>query len=264
MITTKLHTYHFYIDEPGQKEAYENLKLKLLHNKRMHAWPYDAKMYTSGDIELETKCIFDNQWNSSETSPTNPNARVFDWRSDASPGLNKSLRRGHYLEITQDMFKIRDETYKCGYCGAYYHLPEQTFCNKCLDSEYLETDNLPLLRLQRVSSEKRRPKLTQSELDYLMPIFVKQQTTGKDSRNAKALRKQRENLVSDYKKTIKNATAERDGFLWLMDNKVNINNCIYYKHTGIFTFGWRKSVAEEVKSALLDILSEFPFEYEIK
>ena len=52
--------------------------------------------------------------------------------------------------------------------------------------------------------------------------------------------------------------------VWLLDRNINAENCIYYSHTRKFCFGWRNPVSESVKSALLDVLVEFPFDYEIK
>ena len=49
-----------------------------------------------------------------------------------------------------------------------------------------------------------------------------------------------------------------------MDHGVSIDNCIYYSHTGRFGFGWREPVGQAVYSALVDVLCEFPFDYDIK
>mgnify|MGYP000721086373 CR=1 FL=1 len=60
------------------------------------------------------------------------------------------------------------------------------------------------------------------------------------------------------------AKAEHDGMIWLMDHGISIDNVIYYNHTGKFSFGWRTPLAKDVVSRILDVISEFPFAYEIK
>jgi hypothetical protein len=44
----------------------------------------------------------------------------------------------------------------------------------------------------------------------------------------------------------------------------DIDNVIYYTHTGKFGFGWRTPLDAAEVSALLDIITEFPYLYEIK
>lgn len=83
--------------------------------------------------------------------------------------------------------------------------------------------------------------------------------------NYAALRaKKRKEIVDQCDKTIRDETIERDGKLWLFDQGLDMENVIYYKHRDIFTFGWREKVSEAEASKILDVISEFPFEYEIK
>ena len=65
-------------------------------------------------------------------------------------------------------------------------------------------------------------------------------------------------------KKLAKAKAEFEGFKWLLDRDINIENCIYYDHKAIFSFGWRTALAESVKSALTKELKAFPFDYELK
>ena len=111
--------------------------------------------------------------------------------------------------------------------------------------------------------ESRAP-LTEAERGALMPRYVDRQTTGADSRNARKLAEQRARLIKDYADTVAKAKAEHDGMIWLMDHGISIDNVIYYNHTGKFSFGWRTPLAKDVVSRILDVISEFPFAYEIK
>jgi hypothetical protein len=57
-------------------------------------------------------------------------------------------------------------------------------------------------------------------------------------------------------------TIKRDGYVWLIENKIPTDNAIYYGHTGRWAFGWRKTFPEDLKGRMLDVLSEFPFDYD--
>jgi hypothetical protein len=230
-----------------------------------------AEGVTSEPVELEAKHIFGNQWNEADAEGKT-GRRLFDWfelaRFDGYP-----VKAGHWLEITPAMAEARRQTLRCGYCGAQYgplHAapPADGFCAACLDSEHLKPDDLYLLRVLPVAECERprfqRPNLTEGERAALMPRYVERQTTGTDSRANAKRQKQRADVLKKYEAETTAATAERDGMLWLWDHGVSLDNVIYYSHTGKFSFGWRSPVADEVKAALLDLLCEFPFPYEIK
>ena len=69
------------------------------------------------EVELETKHLFDNQWNSAPGTGGSENGwRLFDWCEPIYPNAN--LRTGYWLEQTDEMKAIRSNTAKCGYCGA--------------------------------------------------------------------------------------------------------------------------------------------------
>lgn len=65
-------------------------------------------------------------------------------------------------------------------------------------------------------------------------------------------------------KHIKNESIELEGKIWLIERGLPIDNAIYYTHTGRWCFGWRQELTPEDRSALLDVLSEFPYEYDLK
>lgn len=52
------------------------------------------------------------------------------------------------------------------------------------------------------------------------------------------------------------------GKIWLLDRGLPTDNAIYYGHTGRWAFGWRKEIAPEVRSLMLDHLAEFPYDYD--
>lgn len=262
-LQTKIHTYKFDVGNPEEKKQYLALRERLQSDGRdffnVLAMPgKDRLTFDSPDIELETSCLFSNQWN------TACGKRVFDWYEAIYP--NRKIKEGHYLEITDEMRAIRQTTLVCGYCGRNYpNGTAGTFCKSCLDSEYLKETDLHLLRLLPVAYKfSDRDPLTDTERVELLPQYVARQTIGNDSRAVKAKLRTRQNVEKKYCEKRDANESEYAGMVWLLDRNINTENCIYYSHTGKFCFGWRNPVSASVKSALLDILVEFPFEYEIK
>jgi hypothetical protein len=215
------------------------------------------------EIELETKHLFANQSN------TTDGRRVFDhWEEVFHNG--SPCKMGHWMEITPEIAKLRAETLSCGYCGNHYGLchepaPADGFCDACLDKPYLTEGYLLMLRLMPVSAGyvERQP-LTEEELAAIMPRYIERQTTGHDSRAAKARAAQLVAIIKEYKEKTEAAKTKHDGMLWLWERNINLDNVIYYSHTDKFSFGWREPVSVAVKDRLLQIMSEFPFGYEIK
>lgn len=268
---TKLHHFHFdSSDHPGYKAMID----KIEANKEgrgcwMNSWgsrPYDySEGNSTEEVELESTHLFSNQWN--EADKPGSGRRLFDWYQEYT---DLKFRRGHWLEITPEMAAARRETYKCGYCGAQYGpfhkpLPVGPFCLACLDSPYLKPTGLILLRLRPIiEPQADLPELTDAERAELMPLYVERQTTDSDSRAKKARDSERDDVQAKFAKASEAAIAERDGMMWLWNHGLSLSNVIYYSHTSTFSFGWHSPVSPEVRSKLLDLLSEFPFEYEIK
>lgn len=267
---TTIHYYRFNTENIEEAQAYAALCEQLRATPGRGHWLHvladttdrsrTRKHGESEMVELETNYFFSNQWNTAEPH----NQRVFDWYEGIYP--NRHIRAGHYLDITPEMIELRDNTHVCGYCGKLE--PAQrgyVFCPHCLGSAYLKETELHLLRMLPVSQENRkRPELTQAERDHLLPLYIEAQTREGHERANKRAKETRARLEREYHKTLENAEDKYNGFIWLMDHDVNIDNCIYYDHAGKFSFGWRNPVSEAVKSQLLDVLCEFPYDYEIK
>lgn len=270
LITTTLHYYCFpsgldprYIELVGKLTK---MHLRCFHvitqrdymNKVRELVPnYKIDMGTcGGEVKLEPQHLFADQWNG-ET------LRLHDWYEVYDPQLHNKV--GYWLEQTEEMAAYRRDWFACGYCGEQYHKPTQQFCGKCLDSSYLEKKDLHLLRLLPVNATRgERGELSSDELAALLPLYIERQTQGKDSRAVAKREAKRKSVIADCAKEIEQATIERDGFLWFLDRNVNVDNLIYYPHANKFSFGWQQPVSAEVESALLEIISEFPFQYEIK
>lgn len=271
---TTIHTYKFDISNPAEKTAYAELcaKLKSQGLKCFETWGSGAGHYfpfaahDGETIELETESLFNNQWNADISGK---GWRVFDWAQDyMTQGMNKSLKRGHYLAITEEMTAIRRDTKACGYCGKKT-LENYKFCPHCLDGEYLTEDQLNLLRMAPIcDSDKPRPKLTKAESEYILPLYRNAQLHGTSERGKARIEKAKQEIESTYKAKVKAAKAERDGQRWVIANCPNmLQNHIYYSHTGMHCFGWRNNgLSKEQASILREIMEKAPFpaEFEIK
>jgi hypothetical protein len=118
--------------------------------------------------------------------------------------------------------------------------------------------------LMPVSFNRSRKLLTKDESAILAPLYIERQTVGSSSRAVAKRNRQRQDAIDKAAESIKSAEDKRDGVLWLLDHNFDVDNVIYYKHTNRFCFGWRSPLEEAVADRLLQIISEFPFDYEIK
>ncbi len=270
-IQTIAHAYHFNTRNANELAVYNELKksLSAMGLKCFKTWGGNSHYMPKIDnltIDLETSSLFDNQWN---TSPipgiTDKGLRVFDWAQDyPAGGLSIYIKRGHWLEQNSEMRDIRANTHKCRYCGAME--PAQKgyiFCPHCLDSAYLKKSDLHLTRMKAISDKSECVELSQAEKDYLYPLYVSAQMYGATARGKARIIKARADILAECEKSISKATIKRDGLIWLMDNGLSNENVIYYDHTNKFTFGWRTKLDADTVSAILDVISEFPFPYEI-
>ena len=76
------------------------------------------------------------------------------------------------------------------------------------------------------------------------------------------LKKDHAKKILKLKQDVINAKKELKAFQWLVKNNIDINNCIYYDHKDVFSFGWRETI--ENKPALIEALKEFPYKYEVR
>lgn len=259
-IKSYLHTYYYNLDNQEDRKAYSLLVERLTKDRKCFSCipSRDGRSPDAGPIEIETKHLFSNQYN------TTSGFRVFDWFEKVYE--YKAIKEGHYIDLTEELQELKRNTLVCGFCGHQEPAAKgNVFCDQCLDSEYLKESEIHLLRLKPVMySWPKRDPLTEAEKAWLMPQYTERQFTGKSSRNAQKLLQQRKELKEKYDKETLAAREEYDGLTWLMDRRVSIDNVIYYSHIRKFSFGWRFPVSEDVKNRLLDALVEFPFAYEIK
>lgn len=272
-IRTVIRAYHFDTRDDAQKQQWAALKARLQASgaDMFETWGgsshYDfVKDIDGQSIELETEHLFDNQWNTAPIAgKSDKGLRVFDWAKDYPINFSKHIKKGHYLELTDEMKEARRNRKKCGYCGRQEEAQRGTvFCEACRDSEYLEEKDLHLTRMRYVTDRGNAPPLTEAERAYLLPLYRDAQLHGSTEGGKARLAQQRKSIEKELTSTTVKAKTKHDGLLWLLDHGVKIDNVIYYDHLNRFSFGWRTPVQESFKAELLDIISEFPFAYEIK
>lgn len=279
-LVTQIHYFYFNIDKPDQAAAYQELcdNMKAQGIECFETWGggshYDSDLGNGGGVvshpvTIETKHMFGEQWNTAPIGKDEKGRRVHNWAMNyhsRSMGTNERIKMGHYLTVTPEMTRLVTEILKCGYCG-HQHVDGE-FCPDCIGSEYLTEDTLHLTRLKPVKFNGKREPLTDDERTERMKLFTVAQTEGEATRMGQRLAKYRAKLKTEKDARINNAKTEFEAFTWLMDNglaKIAMDNCIFYQHTGRFCFGWKgNGLSNTVKNAILEKISEFPFEYDIK
>lgn len=127
-IQTILHHYCFNIENEEEKKVYNHLKEELAKTRNLfssisngQSETYKAyKRLDNTIIHLDAEWITNNQWNTKE------GFRVFDWSEPIYP--NRHIKEGIYLDITREMLELRNENWKCNYCGTILKVGNQ--CNK--------------------------------------------------------------------------------------------------------------------------------------
>lgn len=273
-IRTVLRTFNFDTRNPAENAAWQGLKTQLsaTHPRCMESSGGNSHFLGSRfnglSIELETAHVFDNQWNSAPiVGLSQEGYRLFDWALDACVGdTPKTRKRGHWLEQTVEMLEIRRNTYTCGYCG--HQEPAQkgnVFCPRCIGSEYLKESDLHLLRMVPAGESfgAKRAPLSDAEKAHLLPLYLHAQIYGNTERDMARIASARAAISARVEKAIADATAERDGFLWLLNRGYKTPNVIFNSHAGRFSFGWRQALSGDVLTQTQSIMAGFPFPFEI-
>jgi hypothetical protein len=269
-IKTRLHPYEFNLDNQEQNQAYLDLKDSIRHiqgsKEPMPALRHPAELLDNGvlELELELNHLFADQWNTAPGHGSKNGYRVFNWAENIYE--DKRIKRGYYLEITEEMREALRNTSACGYCGKQEPSAKGlVFCDKCLGSPYLKETELHLTRMRPINQDhKPREPLTEAEKAWLIPQYVEAQTIGRTEADKKRLKAEREAVEAKHTKALIAANEEHKGMMFLLDHGFRLDNVIYYSHTGRFCFGWRTPIGKETWARLNEILSEFPCSYDVK
>ena len=282
-IRAELVRYRFNIEDPSQRALWKSTceDLKSQGVKCFNVYPnperegrrytFDGEGMIATDVVLEAgdlRCAFDNQWNESGTD----GRRLFDWYEAIYP--NKNIKAGHFIRLNRTIINYRARVWKCGYCGVGYWSEDgsepQPYCTSCMGSKYLAEKDLHLLLLNPLDAKKRDRDLSEILRKFrgvegeMIARYRKEQTYASNSRDRARQIKDREDILHKYDVAVDNAKVERDGKLWFMDRGYNLDNLIFYTHTGRFCMGWRRQLTEDEASEWRRRLQDFPFDIYFK
>lgn len=165
-LSTILHAYSFDTRTPEGLAAWQAFKAERkasgapLFGPVYHGVREDLA-HDGATIELDPGAgninLFQDQWNA--TAAGGLGFRAFDWilhaeRSHRSQivGAPAGIKRGYWLEQTEEMRRLRADTLTCGYCGHKHPIADApAFCPACIGSEYLTPADFPLTRLAPVA-----------------------------------------------------------------------------------------------------------------
>jgi hypothetical protein len=235
-IKVKIKKYHLDITSEPETKEYKELTEKL--NKADLQFFNVLSFQKGNDIpegwhEIDTDFLFSNQYN------TKSGFRIFEWYEIIHE--NKNIKEGYY--ISKGMDKLREAQKSqgiCGYCGARYNLneqPKQTWCDKCLDSEFLTENDLCLLRILPVYPEPRRITLVP---DNIKELWKEKKKIGDKKRSEIKIAKRIESL----KKEIEEKKYELEITKKFIERGVDIDNMIYYSHINRFCWGWKDKISK--------------------
>jgi hypothetical protein len=263
---TILHTYSFNTNNADEKKDYQELVKDLKATKGRGHWlncwgpqTKDRKRIEAGEVTLETAHLFSNQWNTDTM-------RVFDWYEEYN--IEDKIKRGYYLDITKEMIDVRNYTSNCGWCGKQEPSAKgYLFCPHCIGSEYLTEDKLHLTRMMPVANDSpslRRANLSEIETAILLPLWKESQIGGKSERGLARTKKVRDQLTELYNENSEKNEVTYQGKMWWLDQGFELDNLIYYSHTKVFTWGWRHLLTYAEVQKVLEVISEFQYDYCIK
>lgn len=271
-----LHAYRFNLAIPTEATAYSSLVARLelaglkkfatISSRTKGSRDFEKKIaqLDGQTVEIDGTFLFSDQWNTKPIADiSDAGMRLMGWNEDIFP--NPQIKEGYWLDRSSQMLEAIRNRNACGYCGRQEAAQKgNVFCGACIDSPYLKESELYLTRMQSVAlGMKARAPLSGHEADLLVPEYRQAQIYGASERGKARIKKERADIETKYARATANAKAEHDGLLWLMDHGIKLDNVIFYDHTSRFGFGWRQPVSEAFKSDLLDIISEFPFPYDI-
>ena len=253
-IKTILHYYNFDISKESEKKEYAILCEKLqgmglrvfdsISSDHSSFYQKIAKL-DGRELILETEHLFNNQWNTEPIDNDKNGLRVFDWSEPIFP--NRKIKKGMWLDQTNEMKEVRTNTCKCGYCGKNYYKPKFDFCNSCLSSEYLTTDQLTLLKLMPIDKEERRSNVIvpQSLIDKFLEVQTYAQNVTRPAKELKASQKRLLEDIGEMENKAAGLKRLQDIGQWLFDHNINTSNFIFYDHSQKVCIGWRKELTSE-------------------
>jgi hypothetical protein len=198
----------------------------------------------NGIVEIETKFLFDNQFNS-------PELRLYFWEEYDYP--NKDIKEGYYIELTEEYREILSNTVQCKFCGKQEIKSDKVFCSKCLGNEYLTEDSLELTILTPIIGKKIKVSTEQLQARILEFQNLQDSTMLSIENITEAL----SYMSEEYRKDLAELGLKRFGYLVLLGLGIHPKNAIYHARSNEWVIGnsrkFSKRQANILRQKLVDI-----------
>jgi hypothetical protein len=216
--------------------------------------------------EMSNSSYFVGHWKPGLVSPVFENSKGQSWK--ITNVCDQALRNRFKADLPYNVL-IHDGKFRVTFSNKNCWIWEEFGLATEKNLEIFKTCGLQFGELTLNESAKTLSDLcgdlwgdietTPSNAEYNAFLLVKKE---KDLENLKARHAKK---LSDIEKDIKNSQIELEAFTWLINNNIPayfIDNCIYYSHTGKFSFGWQSVLSEKEKEQLTGMLVDFPYVYE--
>lgn len=244
-------TYKFEGDCAEYQELKKTLEGSGYSSKYINTLGFQYTHPKQGDILIDTKHYFSDQFNTHQNSPTNPNKRLHVWQQTIN---RDGTITGYYLDHNPEFMALVANTVKCNYCGQYYDADDSPeFCRECLGSLYLKREDLHLLIPGRLSGYPK-PNPEPDLLKSVETAWVAAQEQARLTRIEKAKIQARKDLdaqiASSYRQYELKTYFFSKGLEW--------DNIIDYGEKGV-CIGWRTPIPHEDRESIKDQLSDATF-----
>lgn len=251
VISGHIITYKFNEDCPEYRQLRKEIKKIGYSSKHINTLPFQYRHPADGEIHIDTKFYFSDQFNTSQDSPKNPNTRLHLWEQTVSESYGTII--GYYLGPNPLFMELIANTTTCGFCGQYYDADNSpAFCGKCLGSVYLKREDLHLLIPCRLSGGiKPNPE---PDLKSVESAWVEAQESARLARIEKAKIQARKDLdaqiASSYRQYELKTYFFSKGLEW--------DNIIDYGEKGV-CIGWRTPIPLADRERIQELISDASF-----
>lgn len=211
--------------------------------------------------ELSQASYFVGHWKPGLLKAPFDNSRGESWKvaNVCDQILRRRLKTPHNIQIHEGKFRVTFSNKNCWLWDEFSLATKKNL-------ETFENCNLSFGELTLENSAKKLSAVINDlwlDVDTMPDNEVyKELLNLKKNDELKKLKEGHQRKLDQIKQDIADSEKELKAFEWLINHNIEIENVMYYNHTGRFCFGWRKPIEKvpELSQELID----FPFEYDIK